>query len=394
MRRLARYIQVPILSAGILLAGGKSAALSLSKGVVLSLSKGVALSFTPSGAEGPAPSGVEGLSKGAARTEPPVRIQTFRGMCDASGASFLDPDHFIVGNDEDNVLRIYQKDSPDPVKTVPLDGFVGLNPGEKNPETDIEASGRIGDTIYWICSHGRNTEGKIRSNRQRFFALQAGPAGIRPVGRPYRNLVADLLGDPKLRGLGLEEAAMPRVKSDPNLAPKNRGLNIEGLSRMPGTGRLLIGFRNPVPGGRALLVPLSNPEAVIFKGEKAAFGDPVLLDLGGLSIRSIEFVEPLGAYVIIAGLPGGGNACRLFTWSGRGRDRAVPFLEDADWMARENFTPEAFVCFPDSGELLLISDDGTLQLRPDGAAAPCPCKRLPDPDDRRFRGAWIPLNQR
>jgi hypothetical protein len=333
------------------------------------------------------------------------RLVTYRGMCDASGASILDPDHFIVGNDEDNILRIYGKDSPDPVMTVPLDAFVGLSRDEKNPETDIEASARVGDVIYWMCSHGRNTEGKIRKNRQRFFAVRAAGTGgigsgtggaipaVTPAGLPYGNLVRDLLRDPKLKGLGLAEAAGAGVKKNPDLAPKKRGLNIEGLSRMPSNRGLMIGFRNPAPGGKALLVPFLNPEAVIFRGERAVFGDPALLDLGGFSVRSIEYVDLLDAYLVIAGPEKGGSGFRLYTWSGNIRDRAFPFPCETAWMAAENFTPEAFVVFPEAGELLLISDDGTLPLRTDGTETACPCKLLEDPADRRFRGAFIPLKK-
>ena len=310
------------------------------------------------------------------------RLMTYYGMCDASGASTLDADSFIVGNDEDNVLRIYKKGSPDPVNTIPLGEFIGLDRKEKNPETDIEASARVGDVIYWMGSHGRNTEGKIRKNRQRFFAVRtagSGKAGktgqageVTPAGIPCGNLLRDLLHDPKLEGLGLAEAAGIGVKHDQNLAPKKNGLNIEGLSRMPGNRGLMIGFRNPAPAGKALLVPLLNPEAVIFRKERAAFGDPVLLDLGGFSVRSIEYVDLLAAYLIIAGHEKGGSGFRLYTWSGNVSDRAVPFPCETGWMAAEKFTPEAFVVFPESGELLLLSDDGTLPLRTAGEGCASP----------------------
>jgi hypothetical protein len=362
-------------------------------GLVLALLKILPLTFLLA-----APYGGPG---GGKVPDPPAaapRLVTYRGMCDASGASFLDADHFIVGNDEDNILRIYAKDSPDPVKTVPLDGFIGLDRKEKNPETDIEASARAGDVIYWMGSHGRNTEGKIRKNRQRFFAVKAarsgGTGGVIPAGLPYGNLIRDLLRDPGLKGLGLAEAAGAGVKQDRELAPKRNGLNIEGLSRMPGNRALMIGFRNPAPAGKALLIPLLNPEGVIFSGEKAVFGDPALLDLGGFSVRSIEYVDLLAAYLIIAGPERGGSGFRLYTWSGNMNDRAVSFPCETGWMAAEKFTPEAFVVFAEAGELLLLSDDGTLPLRPGGMETACPCKLLEDPADRRFRGAFIPLKKK
>jgi hypothetical protein len=358
MRRLLHFLSFPFLLAGMLRAGEKPAA-------------------------GPAP---------------PPRMTVYRGMCDASGASVLDPGHFIVGNDEDNVLRVYETGGGDPVKTVPFDDFMELSRNEKNTETDIEASARIGDDIFWMGSHGRNTEGKIRSNRQRFFAVRATRTGaktdISSAGHPYSNLIFDMLGDPKLAGLGLAEAAQPLVKRDPGLAPKKRGLNIEGLSRMPGTRALLIGFRNPAPGGMALLIPLLNPEGMLFGEEKASFGDPVRLDLRGLSIRDIAYVDCLGAYFIIAGPRRGGDDFELYTWSGKRGDRALRFPFETDWMREAKFTPEALAVFPETRELLLISDDGTLPLRAAGSDAACPCKRLANPEDRHFRGVWVRLKKR
>jgi hypothetical protein len=266
---------------------------------------------------------------------------------------------------------------------------------EKNSEADIEASARIGDEIFWIGSHGRNQEGKIRTNRNRFFAVRIDSSkkgtSVTPIRAPYQNLVTDLLEAPQCLGLGLEEAVGPHIKKSLELAPKNRGLNIEGLSHMPGCRSLLIGFRNPVPKGKALLVPLLNPEGILLAGEKAKFGNPILLDLGGLAIRSIEFVESLNAYLIVAGESGSGKKFQLFTWSGLASDPAVQFGIDTRWMKKMKFTPEAFVVFPETNELLLISDDGNVEMHVPGTDDSCPCKRLPKPEDRRFRGAWMKL---
>jgi hypothetical protein len=48
--------------------------------------------------------------------------------------------------------------------------------------------------------------------------------------------------------------------------------------------------RNPIPGKRALLVPLENPEEVV-DGRAAKLGTPILLPLGGLGVRNIEYFE-------------------------------------------------------------------------------------------------------
>jgi hypothetical protein len=205
--------------------------------------------------------------------------------------------------------------------------------------------------------------------------------------------VEDFLADPGLAGLGLREAASPGDALRPGLAPKKRGLNIEGLASVPGTGALLVGFRNPVPGGRALVIPLLNPGDVALSGEQARFGPPALLDLGGMGVRCMEFVEGLGAFLLIAGGRDGSPGFRAFAWKGGQGDPAVP-LPRLDARIREaGITPEAVALFPREGGLLVLSDDGDRTIRP-ARGEPCPCKRAKLRRDRRFRGLWVDLDER
>src|SRR5690349_1982196 len=102
----------------------------------------------------------------------------FTGTADASAAVALDADRFVVGSDEDSLLRVYRRSAPGkPVEIIDISRFLQLT--KKSPETDIEAAARIGDRIYWITSHGENISGKDRPNRHRFFATD-----IRTNGEP------------------------------------------------------------------------------------------------------------------------------------------------------------------------------------------------------------------
>ena len=92
---------------------------------------------------------------------------TYRGPCDASAAAALDADHFIVGDDEHNTLRVYRQGQASPVDSLNLAGFLGTAADE---ESDIEDAAAIGTRIYWITSHGRNSKAKLRPGRHRFFA--------------------------------------------------------------------------------------------------------------------------------------------------------------------------------------------------------------------------------
>lgn len=108
----------------------------------------------------------------------------FHGASDASAAVAIGEDMFIVADDENNVLRVYRTGQTGlPSLSYDLTAFLGMDP--EHPEADIEGSTMIGSRIYWITSHGRNKDGKMRPNRYRFFATDASvndaSVTVRPV---------------------------------------------------------------------------------------------------------------------------------------------------------------------------------------------------------------------
>ena len=288
------------------------------------------------------------LLAGAAPGAPASAVVTYRGPCDASAAVALNAEHFVVAGDEGNTLRVYGHGRPEPVGEAPLATFLGT--GDK--ESDLEAAAAVGKRIYWISSHGRNRQGKLRPDRQRFFATDVDPGmqpSVTPAGTPYRGLLDDLVAAPTLAGLRLGEAAQ--------LAPEAPGgLNIEGLAAMP-DGGLLVGFRNPVPNGRALLVPLLNPAELVgtVSGRKAVFGEPILLELRGRGVRSIDRALDGRGYWIVAGPASDAGAFTLYRWSGQTTD--APRIVDSS--ALVGLRPEALFELPGGGGTLqILSDDG------------------------------------
>jgi hypothetical protein len=302
-------------------------------------------------------------------------ITEYSGTCDASAAAAIGEKLFVAASDEDNVLRVYRVDQPGaPVSTLDLTDFLKSN--VKHPEADIEGAAKVGDRIFWISSHGANSDGKSRSGRRRFFATDVKVAGdavtLAPVGVPYENLVRDMARLPALKDENLTAAA--------KIAPKQPGgLNIEGLSAMPG-GALLIGLRNPVPNGKALLIPLENPNEVI-AGKAAKLGSPIRLSLGGRGVRSIEYAPALGRYLIVAGTAGEGGEFRLYQWSGVPGEDAAP-VASADF---NGLQPEGMIVYPaDKMRVQVFSDDGT---RKTGGKI---CKDAAI-GERRFRAIWVKL---
>ena len=297
----------------------------------------------------------------------------FSGACDASAAVALNEDLFVVANDEDNILRVYSRFRPGPpVSQVDLTPF--LRPEAKSEESDLEGAAQLGDRIYWITSHGRNAKGQEAEARHRFFATTGtvtnGRAKLHAIGNFYSHLLDDMLADVRLADFDLQYAA--------RLAPKASGaLNIEGLTATP-DGHLLIGFRNPVPKGRALLLPLLNPDDLIH-GKKAKFGVPITLDLGGLGIRGISWWRD--AYFIIAGSTDGEGECRLYRWM-PGRP---PECISTDGIRGLNPEGLAFSGNNQSGELLVVSDDGNERV------GNRECKKVKEPNLRKFRAVVLPL---
>ncbi|MBI5384321.1 MAG: DUF3616 domain-containing protein [Verrucomicrobia bacterium] len=295
---------------------------------------------------------------------------TFAGMCDASAGVTLGSNLIAVANDEDNLLRVYRaEEGGAPIQNMDVSRFVAA--AGKSPETDLEGAAWLGDRIYWIGSHSRNREGKYREPRHVFFATKVEPAASGPrlvlAGACYRDLLLDLVSDARLQPFGLLAAS--------TRPPKTRdALNIEGLSATP-DGHLLLGFRNPIPKGRALLVPLLNPAEVV-AGRRARLGDPVLLDLGGLGVRDLGLWSDRN--YILAGPWDSEKKFRLFTWKGGG-DKPKK-VTDLDFP--KHFTPEALVFHPGREEFQILSDDGTLKIQG------LDCKRSP-PEQRRFRGMWV-----
>ncbi|QDE68939.1 hypothetical protein BHS09_19205 [Myxococcus xanthus] len=303
-------------------------------------------------------------------------VLRFEGMCDASGAVSLGGDLFVVGDDEDNILRVYdaRRGGP-PVQSVDLSPHLELPAAKKKaPEADIEAATGLGSLSFWLTSHGRSSSGKKAPSRLRFFATEETDAVPRLVGRPYTQLLDDMLAAPQLARFGLDGAETKAPK-----APG--GLNIEGMTAMPDGRSILVGFRSPVPDGKALLVPLLNPVSLVEEeGARAQLGEPVQLDLGGLGIRSLSWWR--GRYLIISGGTAGEGTSRLFTW--RGGEDAPVAVESVDLAG---LNPEAFFTPEDAEEILLLSDDGTALV--DGVE----CKRLKDAARKRFRGVWVRLSE-
>jgi Protein of unknown function (DUF3616) len=290
----------------------------------------------------------------------------YRGICNPSAAIALDNSRFIVADDEDNVLRIYDKnrtDSP-PLQTIFLkDVFKHEIVDGEDMEIDLEGAAELAGQFFWIGSHSTSRTGDMRLSRHRLFAMQISLDGkgqyqATPSGKIYTRLIDDLMKDSRYADYHFDRAQ--------NRPPKALGgLSIEGLAATH-KNELLIGFRNPLAGGKkkdgllmkgkALLVPLLNPFEIIY-GLPAKFGDPIELNLKGQGIRDIV-ARKKRKFVIVAG-PYHENAeakesNHLYTWSSKSGK-----LKHLKKMNLHNLNIEAAFFYPGNHtQVHLLSDDG------------------------------------
>ena len=327
------------------------------------------------------------------------------GASDASSAIALDDSWMLVADDEDQVLRLFNR-SQSGLAVAGFDFSTSLGL-DGNSEVDLEASTRLGNTLYWLGSHSNNSSGADRTNRERLFATSLSGSGssasLSFLG-DYRYLEDDLIAWDAANGnrLGLAASAAAGV-----LPEQVAGFNIEGLCIAPDNSSAYLALRAPTTPttsrDRALIIPVLNFTSLISSGGgtagSAQFGNPISLDLGGRGIRSIDR-NGSGEYLIIAGPSGAATGSapadfRLYSWTGYASD--APLLRQADLTALQNSGSfEAIVAVPDAlsanTRLQVLSDNGDSIWYANGVIS----KDLEsaagfDKNLQKFRSDWLSL---
>ncbi|AUY49992.1 hypothetical protein EH183_14875 [Streptomyces sp. CB01881] len=314
------------------------------------------------------------------------------GSSDASAAVDAGGGHILVADDESNVLRLYDRNaSGAPVRTWDFGSALGVS-----KEIDIEGATRVGNTVYWTGSLGNNKDGVVKPDRHTVFATTVSGSGadtqLAPAGA-YTGLRDDLIAWDRANGNRYGFAA---GAADGQVPKQIDGFNVEGLEFAPGSSTTAyVGFRAPltpaVTGGRALIVPVTNFSSLPGGSAHAAFGTPIELDLGGLSVRDLRR-NALGQYLIVAGswaADDNSDPYALYRWDGRPGSQPVKVL---DLPTDDAGGWEAVVDVPDltapGARVQLITDDGSADLYGDGTAA----KDLTHPEWKKSRTTWFTVN--
>jgi len=288
----------------------------------------------------------------------------YAGAGNASSAIDVGGGYMVLGDDESNVLRLYQeRTSGAPVKTF---DFTKVLPSGSS-EIDIESSARAGNTLYWMGSLSNKKSGKAAPERDIVFAATISGSGasteLTYLGS-YTHLREDIVAWDQANGdpLGLAAASAAGVPSN-----QADGFNAEGLEFAPGsTSTAYIGFRAPIEPlgnpGNALLVLVTNFSSLVTGGNPgstpATFAAPITWNLGGLGIREIR-KNSSDEYLVIAGTPDDSNSnFGLYTWDGNPTDQ--PALSDTALTSIASGAWESIVSVPHP-----LSNGATIELLED-----------------------------
>ena len=299
----------------------------------------------------------------------------FSGAGNGSTAIDVGDGYMIVGDDESNVLHLYNETQSGPaVKTFDFTSELPYG----TTEVDIEASARSGDMLYWTGSMSNNTDGKQEPSRSTLFAARITGSGadtqLTYVGS-YTGLQSDLVAWDQDNGhglganyLGLADSVQSGVDGHGDDALNVEGMEFAGSS----SSTAYLAFRAPLePTDNrhlAMLIPLTNIDQLVGDGNPgsthATFGAPIFMDLGGLGVREIR-ENADGQYLIVAGTADGSNTSFvLYSWDGNPSD---PPLQTGTTLPLEpagvnQGSWETLVSVPDplvaGANVQLIQDDG------------------------------------
>jgi hypothetical protein len=327
---------------------------------------------------------------------------------DASAAIPIDNELMWVGDDENQIIRMYRRNvSGLPIAQFNMTPFLGLTDIENNRprEVDIEGATRVGNRIFWIGAHSHANIAEGRTNRSRLFATDisgSGAASTLTYAGRYDYLKLDLVtwDENNLHGKGANYYGIAGSTAE-GVDPKTPGgFNIEGLCMAPGSSTTAyIALRAPIVPAtnrtHALLVPVVNFTTVAVSGGQpgsAQFGAPIELDMFGRGFRSMEWNG--FAYLIVAGTPYDNTGAyprdfRLFTWSGNPSEQPQERAADLT-----DLNPEAIVELPAApfspeDVIQIISDNGRRIWYNDDIQG----KFLPEPNFKKFRSDRVRLGE-
>lgn len=293
------------------------------------------------------------------------------GSSDASGVVSWG-NYLIVGDDEANVVRVYEKNGGAAISEFDYGSALNLS-----GEMDFEAMTLVGDTLYLTGSHSNNKKGEEAQGREVISSLKISAVDGKPTFAvspdKYTGLVAALSAWDAAGSNGKTAGYYGFATSaGPGIAPENtNGFSIEGMTTSKDDNALWLGFRAPqldnATRDKALLIAVSNYKQVLADNTKPPVFEAIELNLGGRGIRSIDKAADGSGYLIIAGPAGSASAevpndFRLYTWDGNASHQPVELDNNLDALLKATGGSFESIASPSSikagTQILLLQDNG------------------------------------
>lgn len=235
-------------------------------------------------------------------------VQSFVGIYEPSGLSYLGESKFILVEDE--------PEHPFHLLRLNREGAL-IEAGEIKPKgrqirlNDLEGVGFDGEFIYAITSHSLTRKGKEGKGRSILARFRYKDGELAPAGT-----ITDL------KHVMIEQLSLRY----PHWSKKTlkQQLNVEALVWSPETQSLYIGLRAPVIDGASLMIRFGEL-SVLFEQQRAISVEAkiIALDLGGVGIRALARDEQKNQFMIVAG-DKKKNAGQFFAWAWRDQPDAKP----------------------------------------------------------------------
>lgn len=314
--------------------------------------------------------GAAWLSFGTPAVAEDIKPGALTGIFEPSGLKQLPDGSILVVEDEAEhafALLGFQPDSGTPVTDAAanqrlIDSF-------ERKMNDLEGLAQDGrGWLYAVTSHSSNKKGERKQDREQLvrFRLSEG----RAVDQRYHDSLRDQLSD---------AAALKQLVA--NIQGPNRPdlgmINIEGLAFDTKHDRLMLGLSKPVFDGKALVVTLTNPDAVFERKAAPAFGETHLLGLQGGGIRSIEYDAAHDQYLLINEVENadGKNRSQLWRWkadAGSAPEKITP----PAFSQMKNVEAVGVIDLGKGSEYLFLSDEGNAKKQRPGQFLRIPAEQL------------------
>ncbi len=143
--------------------------------------------------------------------------------------------------------------------------------------------------LYLITSHSTNKKDKHKKAREQIVRLNYEHGKVSNF-KHYHGLLNAL------------QELNPALNN--SFSKRKKQINIEALTWDRDSNSLLIGLRSPLIDGKAIVVPLKNPNDIFDKHENPKLAKPILLDLYGDGIRAMSWDKKREGYWIVSGSVG------------------------------------------------------------------------------------------